>query len=205
MRRSRRTSRCRSTARRSRSGCRCSCSMPTARSWPPTRSRSSRRASTTPTQTVLVKSLLQGRARRALRSQQFVRARIVWRTAAGLTVPVVGRPAGERPILLLRRRAPRGGPRRAPAAGAGRRDASANDYVVKSGLKAGDRSIVSGIQKLGDGAPGRSRSTMFVDTFITPADPRLGLLARPHPRRGRSRSRRCRWRSIRSWRRRRST
>ena len=28
-----------------------------------------------------------------------------------------------------------------------------NDYVVKSGLAPGDRLIVSGIQKIGDGAP----------------------------------------------------
>ena len=28
-----------------------------------------------------------------------------------------------------------------------------NDYVVESGLKAGDQLIVSGIQKIGDGAP----------------------------------------------------
>jgi multidrug efflux pump subunit AcrA (membrane-fusion protein) len=28
-----------------------------------------------------------------------------------------------------------------------------NDYVVKSGLKPGDRLIVSGIQKIADGAP----------------------------------------------------
>ena len=28
-----------------------------------------------------------------------------------------------------------------------------NDYVVESGLKAGERLIVSGIQKIGDGAP----------------------------------------------------
>jgi hypothetical protein len=28
-----------------------------------------------------------------------------------------------------------------------------NDYVVTAGVKAGDRLIVSGIQKLGDGAP----------------------------------------------------
>ena len=32
-------------------------------------------------------------------------------------------------------------------------DLLGNDYVVKSGVKAGDRLIVSGIQKLGDGAP----------------------------------------------------
>jgi multidrug efflux pump subunit AcrA (membrane-fusion protein) len=28
-----------------------------------------------------------------------------------------------------------------------------NDYVVTGGLKAGDRLIVSGVQKLGDGVP----------------------------------------------------
>jgi len=28
-----------------------------------------------------------------------------------------------------------------------------NDYVVRSGLAPGDRLIVSGIQKIGDGAP----------------------------------------------------
>jgi multidrug efflux pump subunit AcrA (membrane-fusion protein) len=32
-------------------------------------------------------------------------------------------------------------------------DLLGNDYVVKSGVRAGDRLIVSGIQKLGDGAP----------------------------------------------------
>ena len=48
-----------------------------------------------------------------------------------------------------------------------------NDYVVRSGLKAGETLIVSGIQKIGDGAPVESRITqpgsitaMFVDTFI---------------------------------------
>ena len=32
-------------------------------------------------------------------------------------------------------------------------DLVGNDYVVKSGLAAGDRLVVSGIQKIGDGAP----------------------------------------------------
>ena len=31
-----------------------------------------------------------------------------------------------------------------------------NDYVVKSGLQAGETLIVSGIQKIGDGAPVRA-------------------------------------------------
>ena len=32
-------------------------------------------------------------------------------------------------------------------------DETGNEYVVESGLSAGDRLIVSGIQKIGDGAP----------------------------------------------------
>jgi multidrug efflux pump subunit AcrA (membrane-fusion protein) len=32
-------------------------------------------------------------------------------------------------------------------------DLIGNDYVVKSGLAAGDQLVVSGIQKIGDGAP----------------------------------------------------
>jgi membrane fusion protein, multidrug efflux system len=31
-----------------------------------------------------------------------------------------------------------------------------NDYVVRSGLKAGEKLIVSGIQKIGNGAPVRA-------------------------------------------------
>ena len=31
-----------------------------------------------------------------------------------------------------------------------------NDYIVRSGLKAGETLIVSGIQKIGDGAPVRA-------------------------------------------------
>ena len=39
-----------------------------------------------------------------------------------------------------------------------------NDYVVRSGLKAGDRLIVSGIQKIGDGAPVQSPSSACSST-----------------------------------------
>jgi multidrug efflux pump subunit AcrA (membrane-fusion protein) len=34
-----------------------------------------------------------------------------------------------------------------------------DDYVVMSGVKAGDRVVVSGIQKLGDGAPIKAEQT----------------------------------------------
>ena len=56
------------------------------------------------------RALLAERAAGASASQQFVRARIVWRTAPGLTVPVTAVDADQRPVLLLRRRAgPQGG------------------------------------------------------------------------------------------------
>lgn len=103
------------------------------------------------TQSVLVKSLLEN-APAELRSQQFVRARIVWSTTEGLTVPVVAvsrisgqyfcfvaEPQGD--ALVARQRPVQVG------------DVLGDDYLVAGGLKAGDRIVVSGIQKLADGAP----------------------------------------------------
>lgn len=104
------------------------------------------------TQTVLVKSILRD-APPALRAQQFARARIVWRNTPGLTIPVtavqrvsglyfcfVAEP-GEGGGLVARQRPIEVG------------DVIGNDYVVRSGLKAGDRVITTGIQKIGNGAP----------------------------------------------------
>jgi len=103
------------------------------------------------TQSVLVKSLLKD-APPALRAQQYVKARIVWNTSQGLTVPVVAvsrisgqyfcfvaEPQGEG--LVAKQRAVQVG------------EVLGDDYVVVGGLKAGERVIVTGIQKLGDGAP----------------------------------------------------
>ena len=70
------------------------------------------------TQTVLVKSALR-EVPPALRVQQFVRARVVWRKAPGLTHPDHRRLAGQRPVFLLRGRARPERPGRAPAARAG--------------------------------------------------------------------------------------
>ena len=104
------------------------------------------------TQTILVKSVLRD-APPALRAQQFARARIVWRNASGVTVPVtaVQRISGlyfcfvAEPVegggLVARQRPVDVG------------ELIGNEYAVKSGLKAGDRVITSGIQKIGNGAP----------------------------------------------------
>lgn len=104
------------------------------------------------TQTILVKSVLRD-APPAVRAQQFARARIVWRNAAGVTVPItavqrisglyfcfVAEP-GEGGGLVARQRPVEIG------------ELIGNEYVVRSGLKAGDRVITSGIQKIRNGAP----------------------------------------------------
>jgi len=103
------------------------------------------------TQSVLAKATIEKAA--GLRTEQTVRARIVWSEAPALTVPIVAlnriggqffafvAEAGEAGATVARQRAVEPGP------------VVGNDYVVKSGLKPGDRLIVSGVQKIGDGAP----------------------------------------------------
>lgn len=103
------------------------------------------------TQTVLVKSRLR-EAPPALRVQQFVRSRIVWKNEPGLTVPVtaVTRVTGKYFCFVVDQ-GEKGPIARQRPIEVG--EVIGNDYVVQSGLKAGDRLIVSGIQKIGDGAP----------------------------------------------------
>ena len=103
------------------------------------------------TQTVLVKAPVDAEEA-ALRADQFVRAEIVWGTDLGLTLPVLaaqrvnnqyfafvaeeangGLVARQRPVTL------------GPIVG--------EAYVVLGGLNAGDRLILAGTQKIGDGAP----------------------------------------------------
>jgi RND family efflux transporter MFP subunit len=102
------------------------------------------------TQSVLAKAALHAAG---FRPDQFVRARIVWTQAPAVTAPVVALNRingqyfayvvenGEGGATVARQRAVD------PGAVVG------NDYVVKSGLKAGDKLIVSGVQKIRDGAP----------------------------------------------------
>jgi RND family efflux transporter MFP subunit len=106
------------------------------------------------TQTVLVKSALR-QVPPSVRVQQFVRARIVWRTTPGITVPVtaVTRISGQH-FCFVAEDGEQGLVARQRPLEVG--ELIGNDYVVRSGLKPGDRLIVSGIQKLGDGAPVRA-------------------------------------------------
>ena len=103
------------------------------------------------TQSILVKGAVRN-ASGALRSSQFVRARVVWNTADGLVVPVtaVSRVNGQFFVfvgetldgkLVAHQRAVSLG------------QIVGDDYPVLGGLKAGERVVVSGAQKLVDGAP----------------------------------------------------
>ncbi|HET8644450.1 MAG TPA: efflux RND transporter periplasmic adaptor subunit [Vicinamibacteria bacterium] len=103
------------------------------------------------TQSVLAKAALETAG--SYRTEQFVRARVVWTEAPALTVPIVAlnringqffayvAEAGEGGQTVARQRAVDPGP------------IVGNDYVVRSGLKPGERLIVSGVQKIRDGAP----------------------------------------------------
>jgi RND family efflux transporter MFP subunit len=106
------------------------------------------------TQTVLVKSVLRT-APPSVRVQQFVRTRIIWRSAPGLTIPVtaVMRVSGQYFCFVVEE-GPNGLVARQRPVQIG--ELSGNDYIVISGLKPGDRVVTSGIQKIGDGAPIRA-------------------------------------------------
>lgn len=105
------------------------------------------------TQTVLAKALLKD-VPPQVRVQQFVKVRLVWRSAAGLTVPVtaVSRVSGQYFAFVAEQGANGLVARQRPITVGEIRE---NEYIVNSGLKAGEKLIVSGIQKIGDGAPVR--------------------------------------------------
>jgi RND family efflux transporter MFP subunit len=107
------------------------------------------------TQTVQVKSLLR-EVPPALRVLQFIRARIVWREVQGLRVPVtaVVRISGQYFCFVAEPGEGGGVTARQRPIEVG--EMVGNDYVVRSGLKAGEKLIVSGIQKIGNGAPVRA-------------------------------------------------
>lgn len=103
------------------------------------------------TQTILAKApLAEGRG--AFRADQFVRVRLLWRADPGLTVPVtaVTRINGQY-FAFVAEKGDAG--LVAKQRGVELGEIIGNDYVVRSGLKAGEQLIISGLQKIGDGAP----------------------------------------------------
>jgi RND family efflux transporter MFP subunit len=122
------------------------------------------------TQSVLVKGLVPNPTG-TLRASQYVRARVVWKTTESLVIPVTAvlRVNGQYFAFVAEESRGRGGasPREgAPAAGdpkgvslVARQRAvtlgqiAGNNYVVLSGLNPGEQIVVSGVQRLADGAP----------------------------------------------------
>jgi RND family efflux transporter MFP subunit len=102
------------------------------------------------TQSVLAKAALERPG--DLRNDQFVRARVVWRSTEALTAPLVAmtRINGRYFAFVAEGSGDKTVARQKPVElGA----LTGNDYLVIKGLLAGDRLIVSGVQKIGDGAP----------------------------------------------------
>ena len=103
------------------------------------------------TQSILVKATLATRPP-GVRVLQYVRARIVWSNDPQLSVPVtaVSRVSGQYFVFVVEQ-APQGAVARQKPITVG--DLIGDSYIVRSGVKEGERVIVSNIQKLGDGAP----------------------------------------------------
>ncbi len=107
------------------------------------------------TQSVLVKGRLTGRG--SLRSLQFVRARIVWKTTTGLLVPVlaVQRINGQPFVFVAENENGRLVAHQRPIQVG---EIVGNEFTVVSGLQPHERLVVSGVQKLANGVPIRPAS-----------------------------------------------
>ena len=102
------------------------------------------------TQSVLVKAPLP--ADHGFRTEQFIRAQVVWSSEPELTIPAlaVTRVGGQyflyvaeqqKAGLIAKQRLVRVGP------------LVGNEYVIEEGLKPGERVVTSGVQRLADGVP----------------------------------------------------
>jgi RND family efflux transporter MFP subunit len=103
------------------------------------------------TQSVLVKSYIDNTAG-LLRSDQLVRARVVWSQHPGIVVPAlaVNRLGGQAFVYVVEQ-APQGTLAKQRSVVLG--DLVGNSYVVVSGLKAGEQIVTGGLQKVHDSAP----------------------------------------------------
>jgi RND family efflux transporter MFP subunit len=105
------------------------------------------------TQSILVKGNVKGGAGETLRSAQFVRARVIWKTADGLVVPVVAviRINGKHFVYVSENNKDGKSVARQRPVTLGQ--IIKDDYTVLGGLKANEQVVISGVQKLIDGAP----------------------------------------------------
>ena len=105
----------------------------------------------TSTQSVLAKAqLVEGRGQ--FRSDQFVRARVVWSTAPGLTIPVTAvTRINAQFFAFVAEKSDKGMVAKLKPVQLG--EIIGNEYVLQSGLQIGEQLIVSGLQKIRDGSP----------------------------------------------------
>lgn len=103
------------------------------------------------TQSVLAKVTL-AQLPPSVRIMQYLRARIIWSNEPRLTVPLVAvsRISGQY-FVFVAESGPQGQVARQKPIVVG--DVIGEDYIVNSGLTAGEQLIVSNVQKLADGAP----------------------------------------------------
>jgi RND family efflux transporter MFP subunit len=103
------------------------------------------------TQSVLVKARIENNKDK-LRTAQFIRARVVWKTQDSPVVPIlaVSRIGGQYFVFVAENE---NGKTVAHQKALEVGDMVGNDYAVLNGIKAGDRVIVSGTEFLVDGMP----------------------------------------------------
>lgn len=103
----------------------------------------------TTTQSVLAKAAIPN-SQRSLRTDEFVNARIIWRTTKGLEIPVLAtqRINGQF-FAFLAVSGPKGTAARQQQIQVG--DIIGNNYIVLGGIKPGDHVMVAGFQFLADG------------------------------------------------------
>jgi RND family efflux transporter MFP subunit len=103
------------------------------------------------TQSVLVKSTLR-QMPASIRVMQYIRARVIWSNEPVLAVPIVAvsRLAGQY-FVFVAEQGEQGVVARQTPVTLG--EVSGENYLVRGGLMAGSRVIVSNVQKLRDGAP----------------------------------------------------
>jgi RND family efflux transporter MFP subunit len=104
------------------------------------------------TQSVLVKANVKN-PDGALRAAQYVRARLIWKTAEGLVVPVTAVLRVNGQLFAFVAESAAGGTLTARQRPIKVGPIVGDNYPVLDGLKAGDRIVVSGVQKLADGVP----------------------------------------------------
>jgi len=103
------------------------------------------------TQTVLVKAPVDAKAG-VFRAAQFIRAQVVWNAEPGLTVPLLAAQRINHQYFVFVAESANGGlvARQRPVTLG---QVVGDEYIALSGLSRGDRLILAGTQKIGDGMP----------------------------------------------------